>query len=1356
MEEWELSKENVLPLKQGRKAGNLSAALQPSNTDKSRLLLSERQEFETELRSYQGEDTLDPWYRYFKWTLRNFPQGGKESNLTTLLERCFKHFQSETKYYNDLRFVEIWLQMASMSNHALECYQFMKDQGIGTQCSQFYESWAWELEQLGNTKKADSIYTEGLRNHAQPQERLEKMHKEFQSRISRMTLMQMQEGGMQTTVQQEQRTTLGELRGRGKHHKVGTQRTGAAKLGTLGPQNLSRPMPLGQTSNKPVQIFCDDENDRKPILPGTNKQWKSLPTQDVINKENTVKPGPWNSQSIPQRGAAGATAASAVSKPNFFIHEDVDASVQTPHKPPEMNSHVLSDRKHEPGARSLPFVPEDPNPNAKVMYCKHLVYAGTTEMSFEELRAIKYNERKEKERLRAESEELKAQQALLHQREKELMQREMELLRKRDEQQQMMILKQQQEFLESQRQQELMFKRQQEELMRQQKDMLLHAQREIFQKMPVEDIAMETNRPVGIGSGQEKRDSCGSSENNISCTQRLMFDDITATQTAGLPTQTAPFNHQDKGRTPSRLTPGANITPNCSVAMNSSNASQPKTPSDVASLDSSHNRSNLLARLGSGRTPKGLTQPSPTINTKEALDVIMGALNESLSDVHIGSKLSVLPEEPMIVTIAPTSNNFVHNDASSAFCPVSQTKPRGLSVHKPLVGLGDQKWDGEIFVDPTVNLGTECQKDEECKENIPPEDYQQFKENRGQLAVLQPAVGVPVDPDSAPGREEADEEVEAMVHEQPDVGEVPKTNTTRFQDSTMFQSTNGNISFSTASHMASTPFNGAASLFVPPMSVIKKNSGEASFQDEEGVEGMETDHAGPQRAKVSTDENESLETTEYPAHQCENKVLSPIIETSAEDGRSSSSSSSSSTSSSSNHVSQQKTLHTATLPSITESSFVAAGELSEGAANITLRRGSKRQASQEEEMEIPTDAADPEVFPLNGVQLPGTPGPKSLAEELSEALGSGGDASMLDEEECKEEDVSMREDAAVGDIANGDPFKEELKSLLLSKLSKPLSSYEGFKQTDHPLPNFDIGSAVDINDGQMTCLVTGQCGEGAFAKVFEVQPLILEGSINGKVLKVQKPGCPWEFYISRVVYERITSMGLDKHVLDSLMFADSITVHPKSSCLMMDYHDSGTLLDAINHYQKKGEKMTESMVALFAITILDIVDALHSSKIIHADIKPDNFMLQNLREGTGESCLKLIDFGQSIDMSLFPEGTTFTANCHTSAFSCVEMQTGKPWTYQTDYYGIAGTFHCMLFNTYMKVYQEGNIWKTTALFKRTYKCGWKKIFHTLLNVPSCDPSDMLSLKEISAQLENERNPKYTLKKMKEELNIELF
>lgn len=96
-------------------------------------------------------------------------------------------------------------------------------------------------------------------------------------------------------------------------------------------------------------------------------------------------------------------------------------------------------------------------------------------------------------------------------------------------------------------------------------------------------------------------------------------------------------------------------------------------------------------------------------------------------------------------------------------------------------------------------------------------------------------------------------------------------------------------------------------------------------------------------------------------------------------------------------------------------------------------------------------------------------------------------------------------------------------------------------------------------------------------------------------------------------------------------------------------------------------------------------------------------------------------------MRLFPEGTAFTARCQTSGFQCTEMLSGKPWNYQvtgsdvvdvgvqpggaagsssvplcfqSDYFGLAGTVHCLLFGTYMQVTNRDGVWTTNAVFRR--------------------------------------------------------
>lgn len=63
--------------------------------------------------AYQSQtfaDTTMRFYRYIKWTEQTFPQGGKESNLATLLERAVTRFADEKIYHNDPRYVEFWIK----------------------------------------------------------------------------------------------------------------------------------------------------------------------------------------------------------------------------------------------------------------------------------------------------------------------------------------------------------------------------------------------------------------------------------------------------------------------------------------------------------------------------------------------------------------------------------------------------------------------------------------------------------------------------------------------------------------------------------------------------------------------------------------------------------------------------------------------------------------------------------------------------------------------------------------------------------------------------------------------------------------------------------------------------------------------------------------------------------------------------------------------------------------------------------------------------------------------------------------------------------------------------------------------
>ncbi|NXU45736.1 BUB1 kinase, partial [Drymodes brunneopygia] len=312
------------------------------------------------------------------------------------------------------------------------------------------------------------------------------------------------------------------------------------------------------------------------------------------------------------------------------------------------------------------------------------------------------------------------------------------------------------------------------------------------------------------------------------------------------------------------------------------------------------------------------------------------------------------------------------------------------------------------------------------------------------------------------------------------------------------------------------------------------------------------------------------------------------------------------------------------------------------------------------------------------------------------------------------------------------PWDKELISKFLSELPKPLHTYANYFEWKSPLPFIKLKAELSLGPSSfhMDCLV----GEGAFAQVYQASILDASNPRNNQkvTFKVQKPANPWEFYIATQLVER-----LSPSVRHLYIHFYSAHFFPNGSILVGELHNYGTLLNAVNIYKKKEQKaMPQALVVYFAVKILHMVEELHSCKIIHGDIKPDNFILGERQVIScchqmfvdNDTCdidglchgLTLIDLGQSIDMKLFPEGTAFTARCETSGFQCVEMLTNKPWNYQTDYFGIAATVYCLLFGTYMRLKEENGVWKPEGTFKRLANAElWKEFFESLLNIPSC-------------------------------------
>lgn len=127
-------------------------------------------------------------------------------------------------------------------------------------------------------------------------------------------------------------------------------------------------------------------------------------------------------------------------------------------------------------------------------------------------------------------------------------------------------------------------------------------------------------------------------------------------------------------------------------------------------------------------------------------------------------------------------------------------------------------------------------------------------------------------------------------------------------------------------------------------------------------------------------------------------------------------------------------------------------------------------------------------------------------------------------------------------------------------------------------------------------------------------------------------------------------------------------------------------------------------------------------------------MIFRIELGMKTPAIQLIDFGTAIDMDWYDAGTTFSKTIKTENFVCCEMLENKPWTYQTDLFGLAGTSFAMLFGRYMEVEKNLLEWNINTRYPRYLKKFlWENFFRTLLNVPSCN--EMPNLQALKDQFE---------------------
>ena len=382
---WEDSKENVQPLRSGRKASFLKAALQPS-AEVNQHLIEQRQKFEEEILAGENSfDPLDSWDKYLKWTQQNFLIGENKKTYEAILRKFIVKFLKFEQYKNDPRYINAWILMARNSENPEDIFSYMKSEGLGLKCATFYISWAEELEKYGLDKKAASIYQLGQENNAEPIALLSKMQNAFEMRSARRAIVRINQKSQESPDKTHDQTSADHER---KAFKcVGRKK--ALPFSSSVSQNSFTP--LTTSSNSSLIIFSDKENSTSENADG---KWAKMPDHYEANKENSnQKPSLWSKSSV-QQSSRLSTRSATSSATLFSIFEDISSESSVPQTPARKVSKnvekVLAESKRtnmveQPLELMLSECNEENNPKIVRRYPFDKIYSVMGEFQLEEI-----------------------------------------------------------------------------------------------------------------------------------------------------------------------------------------------------------------------------------------------------------------------------------------------------------------------------------------------------------------------------------------------------------------------------------------------------------------------------------------------------------------------------------------------------------------------------------------------------------------------------------------------------------------------------------------------------------------------------------------------------------------------------------------------------------------------------------------------------------------------------------------------------------------------------------------------------------------------------------------------------------
>lgn len=163
---WELNRENIRPLRTGRKVKSINAVFGGAEVTINEAEKRFNDEFAL---AEMSENPLDICMRYIGWFEEHFPTG-KQTHLFSMLTRIINTFGYREEFLNDERMLKFWIKLTeNKSNMNVETFfERAYLAGCCRRLANFYIRWAEIREIAHDISGARTVLRRGRENCAEP------------------------------------------------------------------------------------------------------------------------------------------------------------------------------------------------------------------------------------------------------------------------------------------------------------------------------------------------------------------------------------------------------------------------------------------------------------------------------------------------------------------------------------------------------------------------------------------------------------------------------------------------------------------------------------------------------------------------------------------------------------------------------------------------------------------------------------------------------------------------------------------------------------------------------------------------------------------------------------------------------------------------------------------------------------------------------------------------------------------------------------------------------------------------------------------------------------------------------------